>query len=131
MGPIDELDLQLGARKSALTVDALKAATDKVTILLKLKLVVEDGVGMSVDFASDFAVRDEQVPDFEVSDDILKDTFIQVNAPAIAYPFLRAYVSTITVNSGYEQVLLPPINFQAIFNKKKEAGEITTSTTVR
>jgi preprotein translocase subunit SecB len=131
LGPIDELDLQLGDRKTSLAIEALKAAADKVTILIKLKLIIEEGIGMSVAFAADFEVEDEEKPNFEVNDEVLKNTFIQVNAPAIAYPFLRAYVSTITVNSGYEQVLLPPVNFQAIFDKKRKAGEVTTSTTVR
>jgi preprotein translocase subunit SecB len=131
LGPLDELDLQLGERKTALTVEALKADVNKVTILIKLRLVIEDGVGMLVDFAASFDVADEDVPDFEVNDEVLKNTFIQVNAPAIAYPFLRAYVSTISVNSGYDQILLPPVNFQALFDKKRKGGEITTSTTVR
>lgn len=131
LGPIDELDLQLGQRSTSLAVEALKASANKVIILIKLKLVVEEDIGMMVDFAAAFNVTDDDVLDFEVDDEVLKNTFIQVNAPAIAYPFLRAYVSTISVNSGYEQVLLPPVNFQAIFDKKKKAGEITASTLVR
>jgi len=130
LGPVEELDLQLGERKTSMAVTALRLAADKVRILIQLKLIVEDGIGMAVDFAADFDVDDEGVPGFEVTDDVLKDTFIQVNAPAIAYPFLRAFISTISVNSGYDQVLLPPVNFQAIFDKKKKSGEITASTNI-
>lgn len=131
LGPAAELDLQLGERKSGLSVEAVKAASDKITILLRLRLIIEDEVGVSVDFAADFNVSNESIPDFEVNEDVLKDTFIQVNAPAIAYPFLRAFVSTISVNSGYEQVLLPPVNFQALFDKKKGTSEVSTLITVR
>lgn len=44
-------------------------------------------------------------------EDFLKSDFARINAPAIAYPFLRSYVSFITLNSGYEPALLPTINF--------------------
>lgn len=131
LGDIEELDLKLGKRKNAFTVDALRLSSEQITIVLRLKLAVTDDVGLAVDYAADFNVADESVDNFEVTDETLKDTFIQVNAPAIAYPFLRAYVSTLTVNSGYEQILLPPVNFQAMFNKRKEAGELSPSIPVR
>ncbi len=34
-----------------------------------------------------------------------------INAPAIAFPFLRSFISTITLNAGYLPVILPSINF--------------------
>jgi len=34
-----------------------------------------------------------------------------VNAPAIAFPFLRSYISTLTLNSGFPPAILPSINF--------------------
>ena len=51
----------------------------------------------------------------EKVDDSFKDShFPKVNAPAIAYPFLRSFVSTMTLNAGYEPIILPTINFSAL-----------------
>jgi len=43
--------------------------------------------------------------------------FHKVNAPAIAYPFLRAFVSTVLLNAGLEAVNLPSINFVEMAKK--------------
>lgn len=132
VGPLAELDFDLGNRKSSLSVEALKAGSASVTILIHLKLAIDESTGISVDFAADFAVTDtELLESFEVTDEVLLNTFIQVNAPAIAYPFLRAYVSTVSVNSGYSQVLLPPVNFQAIFNRRKKESDVSPLIPVR
>ena len=37
--------------------------------------------------------------------------FPKVNAPAIAYPFLRTFIANFLLNSGYEPIILPSINF--------------------
>lgn len=37
--------------------------------------------------------------------------FPKINAPAIAFPYLRAYISNLTLQSGFEPVMLPSINF--------------------
>ncbi|MDQ1834679.1 protein-export chaperone SecB [Massilia scottii] len=132
MGPVEELDLQLGERQSGLSVEALVGGPSTVVIMIFLRLIIEDGIGIRVNYAGDFDIVDPDVPNFAVTEQILSNTFIQVNAPAIAYPFLRAYISTLTVNSGFEQVLLPPVNFQAIFDKrKKNEGEVTSKIEVR
>jgi preprotein translocase subunit SecB len=43
--------------------------------------------------------------------------FPSVNAPAIAFPFLRSFISTVTLNAGYEPAILPSINFVNFKNK--------------
>jgi len=40
--------------------------------------------------------------------------FPRVNAPAIAFPYLRAFISTVTLNAGYPVIMLPSWNFQAM-----------------
>lgn len=47
--------------------------------------------------------------DSQISDDI-KGMFIRINAPAILFPYVRAYVSTLTSLSGIEPVILPTLN---------------------
>ncbi len=54
----------------------------------------------------------------KIDDNFKFSDFPIINAPAIAFPFLRSLVSTITLNSGYSPVILPSINFVE-FNKKK------------
>ena len=40
-----------------------------------------------------------------------ESNFPKVNAPAIAYPFLRTFIANFLLNSGYEPIILPSINF--------------------
>ncbi len=48
-------------------------------------------------------------------DEVFKNSdFPIVNAPAIAYPYLRAFIANLTLNAGYEPVNLPSINFTAL-----------------
>jgi preprotein translocase subunit SecB len=52
-----------------------------------------------------FSTEEEINEDFKFSD------FPKINAPAIAFPFIRAYISNLTLQSGFEPVILPSINF--------------------
>ena len=49
-----------------------------------------------------------------ISEKFKESHFPLVNAPAIAYPFLRSFVNTITVNANLNPVILPTINFQEL-----------------
>lgn len=49
----------------------------------------------------------------EGADAELKDSFFNVNAPAILFPYIRAYVAALTTLSGYNPINLPTINFAA------------------
>ena len=40
-----------------------------------------------------------------------ESNFPKVNAPAIAYPFLRTFIANFLLNSGYEPIILPSLNF--------------------
>ena len=52
-----------------------------------------------------FEIDDDITEEFKVSD------FSKINAPAIAFPYLRALISNITLQSGFRPVMLPSINF--------------------
>jgi len=62
-----------------------------------------------------FDFRFEAMFIFKIDEDITEDfkisNFPKINAPAIAFPFLRAYISNFTLQSGFEPVILPSINF--------------------
>ena len=52
-----------------------------------------------------------QTRDGLIDDKFKESAFATVNAPAIAYPFLRAFVMNFFVSSGYSAIVLPSINF--------------------
>jgi preprotein translocase subunit SecB len=80
---------------------------------IKFKAVISSEVGyeLTVEYSSFFETDEEIIDSFKSSN------FVTINAPAIAYPFLRSFISTITLNAGYEPVLIPTINFQALAQK--------------
>ena len=49
----------------------------------------------------------------EIDEEFMKSSFVSINAPAIAYPYLRAFVSSLMTISGYDHLILPTINFAA------------------
>lgn len=40
-----------------------------------------------------------------------EETFKNVNAPAIIYPFVREHIATVALKAGIGSLLLPPVNF--------------------
>ena len=61
---------------------------------------------------------------FELLDEVITDefrnsNFHKINAPAIAFPYLRAFISNITLQAGFEPVILPSINFVQLAEQKK------------
>jgi preprotein translocase subunit SecB len=57
--------------------------------------------------------------DSEITDEFKNSNFPKINAPAIAFPFLRAFISNFTLQAGYEPVILPSINFVELSNSTK------------
>lgn len=45
---------------------------------------------------------------------------LKINAPAIAFPYLRAFVSNLTMNSGYNPIILPTFNFVQIAQEENQ-----------
>lgn len=66
---------------------------------------------LQIKYVSTFLVSEN------ITDEFINSHFPKVNAPAIAYPFLRAFVGTFLLNSGYETILLPSFNFSAMAKK--------------
>lgn len=46
-----------------------------------------------------------------IDDDFKNSTFVQTNSPAIAFPFIRSFINTLTTNAGINPVILPAFNF--------------------
>jgi preprotein translocase subunit SecB len=88
---------------------------------------VEDNVfyiifTFDIEHPKDFKLSAQYVSAFKTSekiDDEFKNSeFTTINAPAIAFPFLRSFVATITLNSGFTPAILPSINFIDFKNQK-------------
>lgn len=47
--------------------------------------------------------------DSDISDE-MKDTFFCINAPAILFPYIRAYVTTLSALSGVDPIIIPTLN---------------------
>lgn len=57
--------------------------------------------------------------------------FVQLNAPAISYPYLRAFVGQMLLLSGYKPIALPTLNFKLLYDQKQaEAKAIAEKSTV-
>ena len=81
--------------------DRLFIITFKATILSS-----SGDYTLSIEFASFFEA------DQPLTDEFKNYPIPSVNAPAIAYPYFRALISTLTLNAGYEPIIIPTINFQ-------------------
>ncbi len=59
-----------------------------------------------------------------IDQEFLTNKFALINAPAIGYPYFRAFFSNLLLNAGHEPFFLPTINFVNLKEKKeKELAE--------
>lgn len=56
-----------------------------------------------------------------VDEAFLASDFVKISAPAIGFPFLRAFVSNIALQGGYPPIILPSINFVQFANDKSKS----------
>lgn len=79
---------------------------DKKTFVIVFKLkFCENSVLYNIDYKTLFKA------DEELDENFTDTNFAKINAPAIAYPFLRSALSSISVLSGLPPVYLPTVNF--------------------
>lgn len=53
-----------------------------------------------------------------------KANFFTLNAPAIAFPYIRAYITNLSAQSGLLSIILPTFNLTAMGEKLKENIQI-------
>lgn len=82
---------------------------EEFSILFKIRVKVKDTHFLFLTYQSNFKVSEEKL-----NDTFKSSHFPYVNAPAIAFPYLRAFVSTFLLNAGFEPIMLPSINFSAM-----------------
>lgn len=84
-------------------------------IYFKISLPAENNL-LSIEYIATFTTSKE------VDNKFKESYFPSVNAPAIAYPYLRSFVSQFLLLSGYDPQILPTINFV----KMQKEKEVTT-----
>ncbi len=47
----------------------------------------------------------------KITSNFATSPFARINAPAIAFPYVRTFISNFTLNIGYNPVMLPSFNF--------------------
>ena len=57
-----------------------------------------------------------------IDDEFMNSDFVKVSASAIGFPYVRAFISNLTVQAGFPQIILPSINFLE-YNKNAEQEE--------
>ncbi|QYJ83815.1 protein-export chaperone SecB [Shewanella aegiceratis] len=78
----------------------------------QVNVVHKAGYRYEIEYRSHFSCDD-------VIDEQFKSSkFISVNSPAIAFPFLRAYVANLLLLSGHDPIMLPTINFVALADRE-------------
>jgi len=49
-----------------------------------------------------------------------RESFIHISSPAILFPYVRAFISSVTIQMNIEPIILPPVNFYAAAARQKE-----------
>lgn len=62
-----------------------------------------------------------------IDEDFLNSDFVKLNAPAIVFPYVRSFITTVVVNSGLNPVILPTFNFNKLKEKEKPETPSTTN----
>ncbi len=61
--------------------------------------------------------------DVKLGSEFLDSDFCNINAPAIAFPYIRTYVSNLTLNSGFNPIILPSFNFVNLNKEKSKVAK--------
>jgi preprotein translocase subunit SecB len=87
---------------------------DEKSFLIDFHIVVKDKF-FNLDLQCVFVFKLDE----PITEEFKLGHFPKVNAPAIAFPYIRAYISNLTLQSGFNPVMLPSINFIKL-NKDSE-----------
>jgi preprotein translocase subunit SecB len=76
-------------------------------VTFKLDITSKEGNDLDIKIIAS-ALFETESP---MTDEFRKSHFVKSNSPAIAFPFLRSFINTLTTNSGISPILLPSFNF--------------------
>lgn len=104
----DELDTLVNIKKEPI----FKEGIDNEYIILFDGSFENEIFDLKIEFLAIFGTSEKIDADFK------KSTFVKSSSPAIAFPYLRSFISTFTLNAGLPPLILPAYNFT------RESGEI-------
>lgn len=104
--PEGELNIQLGIH---MTYGPFDPEQNTAEMEIDLKVMHNDNAVVKIvtKFVGLFSV----IPDKENMD---IQEFLENNAPALMYPYVREHISAITTKAGIKTVILPPLNVRAL-----------------
>lgn len=59
----------------------------------------------------------------EITEEFMQSSFVKISSPAILFPYLRAFVTTLTANAGYGPLVLPTFNFVAMAQEQSQSRQ--------
>ncbi|MEO4110898.1 protein-export chaperone SecB [Acinetobacter pittii] len=74
-------------------------------VALKSEIQLKEGYVLTLTYKSMFVINKD------IDEEFRDSHFPRINAPAIAFPYFRAFISTFLLNAGFEPIILPSINF--------------------
>lgn len=121
---LDETGVSEGAEKS-ISIENMHVSTRTpdddetnkfaISFDVSIKVNVEEVLLINIEYWAFFEA------DQALTEAFLNGHFTSVNAPAIAFPYLRSFVTNVLVNAGYPAVYLPTINFVELAKKEISA----------
>ena len=72
-----------------------------------------------------FSLQVQAMGNFEILGKVpknVKENYLNISSPSIIYPYVRAFISNITLQSGMNPITIPSMNFAA--KPKKDKKEI-------
>lgn len=135
---IKQFDPNIAISNPVLDVGALAANSEEINQFgIRIAVSLNDKkrrFNLNVECIAHFDI------DEKVNRDFVKSDMVRINAPAIAFPFVRTFIATLTNNAGYNPIYLPTYNFVEISKqysknegptdfslKRKRAAKITKS----
>lgn len=77
----------------------------KFAVGFEVDVVLQERFRLKMDFYTIFESEDD------IANEDRENSFIKINAPAMAFPFFRAVICQTVVLFGFKPVILPPLNF--------------------
>ena len=76
--------------------------------ILNLGVVIKDSDKLNIEITSESFFKYSNIEEDKLSN------FLYLNAPAIIFPYIRAYISSLTVLSGINPINLPTLNLSGL-----------------
>lgn len=90
---------------------------NKFVVAFSLSIASDDKERMSIEIFAQALFETSEA----INEEFKASYFANVNAPAIAFPFVRSFVQTLSVNMGITPIILPSYNFAQAFEESKNS----------